>query len=216
LIPSNPIQGMERPQAQSRDVYLAPAQWDRFRAAARRDQALLDFAVVLKATGCRPQELRAAEARHFDRAQGCLVLEKGVMGADGREGVKGKRAERVIQLEGEALAIVQRRALKYRDGKLFRNRREQPWTGNAIVQAFQECSTKLGFPITSYTLRHTFITDALVAGIDPVTVATLVDHSDLSMITRVYNKLRKRGDHLKRALAKINGRQPDSAESEAG
>lgn len=55
-------------------------------------------------------------------------------------------------------------------------------------------------PMTTYNLRHSFITEALTGGVDALTVARIVGTS-LEMITRTYGKLVD--DHAARAFAKV-------------
>jgi site-specific recombinase XerD len=49
-------------------------------------------------------------------------------------------------------------------------------------------------------VRHTFATEKIAQGIDLVTIATLMGHVDLKMLMRVYQHIRRRGDHLRKAL----------------
>jgi integrase/recombinase XerC len=54
-----------------------------------------------------------------------------------------------------------------------------------------------------YNYRHTWITRMLKAGNDPITVATLAGHSDVTMLCRVYAHVINDTDHLQAALAKL-------------
>ena len=53
-----------------------------------------------------------------------------------------------------------------------------------------------------YAYRHTFATRLLEAGIDALTVSTLLGHVDGTMLARVYAHLQKNADHL---LSAVNG-----------
>ena len=131
-----------------------------------------DAVLFLRWTGCRPQEMRAAEARHFqDNALVFPVLES-----------KGKRFKRVIPLPGLALELIKRQAAKYPQGALFRNSKNRTWTANALNWAFD----RIGPEIFPYALRYTFITDGLIAGVPPAVLAEIVGHRDLKMIMTVY------------------------------
>jgi integrase len=74
-IAESPLFGMERPAPTNRDVYLIP---DEYKALIGRieNPKLLDLVVLMRESGCRPQEARHIEARHFDRRNKCLVIPK--------------------------------------------------------------------------------------------------------------------------------------------
>lgn len=48
-----------------------------------------------------------------------------------------------------------------------------------------------------YALRHSWATNALKRGIDPLTVALLMGHKDPSMLARVYQHLSLSPDHMR-------------------
>lgn len=53
-----------------------------------------------------------------------------------------------------------------------------------------------------YAFRHSFITEALVRGVDAVTVSVLAGHRDTTMISRHYAHLTDKADHLREAARK--------------
>ena len=76
-IERSPLRGVKVPAAVPRgdDAYLLPEQWIQLIAAVK-DLVLLDVLTTLKETGCRPQEARAVESRHFDRVGRCWQFPK--------------------------------------------------------------------------------------------------------------------------------------------
>jgi integrase len=56
-----------------------------------------------------------------------------------------------------------------------------------------------------YAFRHSFVTEALVQGLDAVTVSILVGHRDTTMISRHYAHLTDRHDHLREAAKRARG-----------
>jgi integrase len=162
--------------------------------AAIKDDCFLEFVVTMRETGCRPKEIRDVEARHFDKDARCWTFP--------REEAKGKREPRVVLLNDRAFEICQRRALKYPSGPLFRNEDGNPWTKDALVCRCKRLTKKLGFHVCPYAIRHTFATDAIIRGVDLVTIAQLMGHRDLEMLQRIYQHVKKRGDHLREALKK--------------
>ena len=53
-----------------------------------------------------------------------------------------------------------------------------------------------------YALRHSWATNALKRGIDPLTVALLMGHKDPSMLARVYQHLSHSPDHMREQARK--------------
>jgi integrase len=194
-IPRNPVKGVKKPPATSRQCYIDEDQWKRL--VSLIDGPFLDLVTILRETGCRPQEARCVEARHFDRKLSAWVFP--------REESKGRKRERVVPLNRTALTLTQRLALKYPEGPLFRNTEGKPWTSNAIRCQFRKVRDALGFDDCAYAIRHTFVTDALIRGVEPMPLATIVGHANIDMIWEVYNKIRMRHDHIRQALKLATG-----------
>lgn len=194
IMGENPLTGLETPSATPREVYVDADQWAKI--IDNVDGPFKDLLIVLHETGCRPQEARAVEAKHFDR--------------EGRrwyfpippKKVRGKQEPRIVLLTDTAFEICQRLALKYPAGPLFRNERGRPWVKDALNCAIRRLRGKIGFAACIYSLRHSFATDRLKAGVDPLTVARLMGHKDATMVMRVYNNLGACEDHLRAALVK--------------
>ena len=199
-IDRSPVRNVKVPPARPRDVYLMPDQWDKLVAEVSKSHdggCLLDIITVLKETGCRPQEARRVEARHFDREDKCWVFPV--------DESKGEREKRVVLLTDRAFEICQRLALKRPEGPIFRNSKGRPWTRHALVSRLYRLSKKLGFRVCPYAVRHTFATDAILRGVDLQTIATLGGWTDLKMLSRVYQHIRKRSDHLRASLKRAVG-----------
>lgn len=197
ILQLSPIKGFERPAYQPREEYLKPDQLQQVVAGIAEDDPFLDVAWFLFESGARPQELRGVTAADFEASPRKLVLK--------RESSKGGRDRRVIRLEGRALAIVTRLALKYPEGTLFRNSRGQAWTAYAIGNRFRRLSEKTGVPVCAYVIRHSYVTNALIRGVDPLTVAALCGHKNAKMIMEVYSHLCENDEHMAAAARKAIG-----------
>jgi integrase len=81
---------------------------------------------------------------------------------------KGKKIPRVVYLTPKALEITKRLMEKH-------------------------AKKKVGVKVSLYGLRHSFAQHALVRGVDCITVATLLGHSDPNTLGRVYQHLSVRG-----------------------
>lgn len=212
LIKENPIKGVERPAAQHRNVYLEPAEWSRIMGRLKDRDPFKDFLIFLKETGCRPWEARRIRSRHFDKIN-CQIK------FPVKES-KGKKEERVIVLNDTALAMIQRLVLKYpgEEEILFRNRRGRPWTCYSLNCRCRTLRKKLSIKkLSPYAVRHTFCTDALMRGVDPVSVATLMGHKDTKMVFKIYQHLNLAKGHMRAALAIATGEQvPKAANRKEG
>jgi integrase len=192
LIDVSPLVGLKTPTGLTRDVLVSPEQWQAIAGAAKGE--LLDILTFLRETGARPQEARIVEAGHVRRDH--IILPK----VDS----KGQRYNRVIWLTPVAESIAQRLSTGP-EGRLFRNKWGKPWTTGRLNERCQELSKKLGFHFFPYALRHTWITEGLERGVDPVTLAILAGHRDTTMICRVYQHLARVPGHLKQSLLRATG-----------
>ena len=138
LIPANPIEGMERPASELREVYVSPEQWSRAIALVKESDPFADLLWFLRETGCRPMEARVVEARHWHDDRITLELKDS-------KGRKGRKTRRVIRLNTRALEIVRRRALKHPEGPLFVNTKGRPWTAFSMNCRFRTMAKKLDF-----------------------------------------------------------------------
>lgn len=193
----DPLAGLKKPAQTPREAYIDADQWAKVLATA--GGALLDFLTILKETGCRPQEARAVEAKHFDREGRRWYFPKPI------KKVRGTPKPRIVYLNDRAFEVCQRLALKHPIGPLFRNERGEPWKRNTLNHACRNLRIKLDFDLCPYALRHTFCTDALTRGVDPLTVAELMGHANGLMVMKVYQNLGKCTDHLRAALVKATG-----------
>jgi integrase len=196
-IARSPVRKVKVPRQYARgmEAYITPAQWQQVEATAEGE--LHDLLVVMHQAGCRPQEVRRVESRHFDRQGKRWVFPV-------QESKCGEKTdqERIVYLSDKAFEICQRVALKHPEGPMFRNRHGHVWTATMFDSHCARLSEKLGFKVTPYAIRHTFATEKVIAGVDLVTIATLMGHVDIRMLTKIYQHVKARPDHLREALNK--------------
>lgn len=196
LIPSNPIQHVERPSPGKREHFITPEQHEKVLELVT-DQAFKELLTVAWECGPRPQEILRVEARHLDI--------KGKRWVFPTSESKGKKKIRVVNLTDAALEICRRRAKEFPEGKLFRNSDGTPWTPFAVNCRFERLKKpeKLGQKLCLYLYRHAWMTRMLLAGNDPITVAAMGGHSDPSTLAKIYQHVLSDTTHVQRALAKL-------------
>lgn len=176
---ANPIAAMERPTPKNRVDTLSLGE---FATILRhtRDRRFREFLTFCWDCGCRPQEGRAIESRHVDLAHQRCVLPTGES--------KGKHRARAIYLATpRAARIVARLMAQHPAGPLFRNTWGTPWNCASVYGRLQRMDQYIGRRIRAYTLRHTWITRQLKAGVDSHVVASLAGHANTAMIDKVYS-----------------------------
>ncbi len=129
--------------------------------------------------GARPGELCSARRSQFDARTGMLKL-------------SGKTGTRTIPLAPAALRVFERLATNKLPGAfLFTRDDGQPWKhakdrSTAIKAAV--IAAKIPAAASLYTLRHSYITEAILSGVTTLEVARLTGTS-LVMIERTYGHL---------------------------
>lgn len=194
----NPIAQLEdKPRRKRREVAYSPEQWSVIQAAVK-DINFRDLLTFLWETGCRPQEARRLEGRHVDLRNGMVIYPPSES--------KGQQHERVIYLSATALEIVRLRCERYAEGPLFRNARGNPWTKDAIKCRLSRIKANVKIPVLcAYGIRHSFATEGLKNGVDSVTLAALMGHSDLAMVARTYQHLARNPQFLREQAERARG-----------
>jgi len=191
-IERDPIYRMlEKPPADKREIVLSPKEYNLVLQYVKGD--FRDLVVTAWETGCRPQEVRMVEGRHVDLANGRWIFPV--------KESKGKKTQRIVYLSDSALAITKRRMLRHPTGPIFR-RSGEPWTRYDSSQYFRRLKNKVGVHYRLYDFRHSFITNGLKRGVDPITMATLVGHTSLKMIHECYSHVSQDAMHMRKAAMK--------------
>jgi integrase len=194
-IAANPIKYMEKPVAESRAAHVfTEADFNELLSHVK-DVQFRDLLIFSRETGCRPQEVVRIEARHLELDQDRCVF-------PARE-AKGKRRDRVIYITPNAKVIAARLSAAHRSGPIFRNMDGNPWHRNNMACRFGRLKAKLGVKYRLYDLRHSFVTNGLKKGVDPITMQHLVGHSSLAMISKVYAHVSQDVEHMRNAATKV-------------
>lgn len=217
---ANPLTGLAMPVRVGRggdpDAYVSP---DEFAAILKlmKSQALKDYCTFMYETGCRAEEINIIQTSWYKRGPRPKV----VIPVELTKSFRLKKAPkpRLVYLNKVANDIAARYAAAYPVGELFRNGRGKPWTANAVDCGFKRLAKKHGRKICATMFRHSFITNSLMNGLNPVLVAKLVGHSSLKMIMEVYEHLEAEGQIAQGALEQATRKptpapESDSAQSE--
>jgi len=150
---------------------LSPQEVVRLLDAARagRDRVLLQVAY---ACGLRIGELLRLRVTDIDGGRMVLLVRQG----------KGRK-DRLVPLSQRLLAELRAYGRRYRpDGWLFPGANpERPLSAGNVQRLFQRLVARAGLtkPCTPHTLRHSYATHLLEAGVDVVTLQAILGHRDL-------------------------------------
>jgi len=167
IMTQNPIAGFKAGSAGKREAYFTEEQEKAIYLVA--SPALAEAIRVMIATGARPGEFAHLEARHVQETEdGQLWV---YPPKEHKTGWKTKRPRR-IPVPTEIAALVRGKMKRHPKGKLFRNKREAPWTDTGMKTAFARLRVKLaekGITLdpdcTCYGARHTYAKRAIAKGI---------------------------------------------------
>jgi integrase len=177
-IEKNPLRGLKKPEAGHREQTITQDDFDTALSHVP-NQNFRDIAGFIWYTGCRPEEAVKITPGMVDLPNARIVIP--------RPEAKKKKRPRIIYLCPEAREIVERNIGN--SPTLFVNTLGHQWTAYAIACTWGRIAKKTGVKYCSYALRHSYATHQLQTGTDPVTVATLLGHSDTSMLAKVYANL---------------------------
>jgi integrase len=131
----NPFADYEKPPAGKRNVVICPERFTEILSLTPSPN-FRDLLEVTWATGCRPQESLAVEARHVD-----LPNTRWFFPPDES---KGEEWPRVVYLDDRALEITRRLMAERPAGPLFRNDDGKPWDPFAVNCAFCRLQVRMG------------------------------------------------------------------------
>ncbi|WCE03158.1 tyrosine-type recombinase/integrase [Pseudoxanthomonas sp. JBR18] len=168
--------GVSKAAETRRDLYLTREQRRALRDAATG--SLRDLIECVALTGCRPGDPAVALRKDYDHRSGSVTF-------------KTKEHPRTIPLSAPARELLDRLAKgKLPLAHLFTDDEGSAWTSRRWHEPMKAAVEAAGLPPQTvlYTLRHCWITDAIVSGMDLLTVARLVGTS-VAMIEKNYGHL---------------------------
>lgn len=154
-----------------------------------------EFVRVLWELGCRPGELAQISAELVNWRDAIAILtDHKTAEATGRP--------RTLYFTDRAMGVLLDQKKKYGSGLLFRDDNGNAFGDQVIVKRFLRIADSLGFAVTAYSYRHTFITRALLAGIATAQIAELTGTS-ITMIAKNYGHLEARPGLMRDVITKL-------------
>lgn len=215
ILPANPCIGLRLniPDQRNERVYTTEEQHRLFQALPGEiDRALV---AVLLGTGCRLGEALALEARHFNAEQGTVrIRQTWDSGTSTLKPYTKGKTRRTVPLDAWLLEIIEP-VLKARPtGYIFASKpggdpldvanwRKRVWNPAATAANLNPPGVERG---SIHTLRHTYATEQLEAGLSLAEIADLLGHRSITTTERYAHRRSKVG---RKALGTI--RDPRTA-----
>jgi integrase len=149
----NPIDSLEIPGGERREVYVTPEEYARLLQYAP-DPGFRDLIRVTYLSGCRPQESLIVKTEHVDVKHCRWVFPQNQ--------AKGKQAPRIVYLTEAAMEIIRELMVRFPDGTLFRNADGNPWTTEAVNCSFDRIQTRMGKAMMTEVAK-TIVEDEIAA-----------------------------------------------------
>jgi integrase len=171
------VQSFAKVGARRKDAFLSMQQRTALLEACPADLQLLAKAMLL--TGARPGELASLLANDFNKQLGALTL-------------RGKTGERTVAISTAAANFFADICKdKIGAAPMLTTSYGQPWNKDSWKKIFKEAVEKAKLPntVVMYSLRHTAISEMILAGMDSFIVAKLAGTS-VAMIESNYGHLK--------------------------
>ena len=197
LIEIDPIEHLEKCSPEAREDYITPEQWS-FIESNIPSSPLKDLMILAWDTGMRPQELVLVEARHFRKDERMIVFPAAES--------KGKKYVRTVYIASDrAMEILSDYAKGRSEGPIMVNTKGNPWNKTSVKDAMIRLRNKFGVKIHLGAFRKGYCTQALQNGVDPVTLAKLMGHRDVTMIMKVYSQVHQDKEYMAESAMKAKG-----------
>lgn len=207
-ISKNPLADIKVPDARPRVVLVDPVDHSKLIRwlQGREDGKQLALYLIASKCGARPIQLREVRKRNVSADCETWTFAE-------HKTVEHTGKPLVVQLPPCVATITKMLASVRKDNDLlFVNHKGDPWLKDTVCQRLKRIKHRIGLSenFIAYAYRHTFATNAMLAGVHVGTVAALLGHTDPRTTLKVYGHLDQDQDHLKQAAAKALGKKFES------
>ncbi|MCD0459160.1 tyrosine-type recombinase/integrase [Roseiconus lacunae] len=201
-IEKNPIAVMKIRKGPPRDYVVDRPEYERLfqesggsKFAGRHCRTFRPVLIALWQSGCRPSEIRRVTLKDFDGKRWKIKNHKNRK--------KVKRA-RVVHLSPCLQTLSKILSYGRDSGPLFQPQANERWTYEKMKQRFDRSrkKAKANEKCIMYAFRHSWITRAMLSGLDAGTVAAMTGTS-IRMIDEHYGHLSRFESHLEEAARKV-------------
>ncbi len=201
-IQSNPIEKLKVAKGTARDHVVSRDEYEKLltgvcgkKYRTRQRTAFRQLLIALRLSGCRPSEITTIQIADSSGDRWTIREHKNR---------KKKIKPRVVYLSPCLQTLTRITARGRKAGPLFLAAADRGWKYSDMRLRFQRLRDKTGTTkkCVLYSFRHTWITEALLAGVDVATVAEMAGTS-IQMIDRHYGHLCQHRQHLSDAASKV-------------
>ena len=179
LVKENPFTGVTFPEGEPRRAMTTAEFHSLIKATDTCFRPCLWF---LWWTGCRPGELSSMTWKDVDFERGIITLKH-------HKTAKKTKKPRMIPLPDHALKMLRVQQRRYgTEGFVFTNRSNRPWNRSSLSLRMQRLRERIGLPRDCYlySLRHSYGTNAILAGVPVLMVAKCMGHSGTGTTIKHY------------------------------
>jgi integrase len=197
IILSNPCASIRPPRVPHTEQRVLDETEARHLIQSAEETDLHAFVVLAISTGARAGELLSLTWPYVDLDAGRINIAYGQARDGSRTETKTKRSRRTIALPPSALSALRVHRAKRKlalgelwsdQGFLFTNDLGQPWRVVRLSYEFRKLATRADMrrDVHTHTLRHTYASLALKAGVPVTTVSANLGHSSTATTMNIY------------------------------